>query len=62
MEKNAIDELNELAAYLKGMADSQQGSKTLERASHWLRQAAYNVCGQGYFGCEGGRECDSDHK
>jgi hypothetical protein len=38
------------------------GSDELFVAAAWLRKAAQNVCKQGYFGCNGGEDCTSDHK
>lgn len=38
------------------------GSTELFTAASWLREAAQHVCGQGYFGCNGGEKCGSDHK
>lgn len=59
--ENAVDELKELSAYCRGMGDALN-NPTLNKAGEWLDDAAGNVCGQGIFGCEGGRECGSDHK
>ena len=55
------EELKELAAYLKGMADALENEK-MARASDWLKKLSHYVCGQGYIGCPGGPNCGSDHK
>ena len=69
-EKNAIREVQDLAGKLDAIGRWQQdqlqaetatGQLLLESAA-WLRKAARNMCGQGYFGCRGGPDCDSDHK
>ncbi len=54
-------EIRDLANYIKGMADALQNAK-LSEASEWLRKLSDNICGQGYIGCHGGKECDSNHK
>jgi len=61
MLENPITELEGLAIYVEGMADATQNEK-LKRAADWLSKASDHICAQGYFGCEGGRECGSDHK
>ena len=61
MSTNATDETKELSVYLSGMADATDNER-LERAADWLERLSDHVCGQGYIGCDGGRECSSDHK
>ena len=61
LRTNAVDEVKELAIYLEGFASGREDSK-LECAAEWLRKLTHHVCGEGYIGCEGGRECSSDHK
>lgn len=61
LRTNAVDEVKELAVYLRGMADGSQNEK-LCTASEWLEKLSDHVCGQGYIGCNGGRKCSSDHK
>lgn len=68
MEKNPIDEIHELAVQLKAigtwMMDQQETptGKLLVESAKWLYELSENICGQGYIGCDGGRDCDSDHK
>lgn len=61
MHKTKVEEVEELATYVKGFAAGRQDTK-LEKAADWLDKLSYNMCGQGYVGCRGGRECSSDHK
>lgn len=56
-----IRELQDLALYVKGLAVGKDDER-LHRAADWLEKAAQHICAQGYFGCEGGNECESDHK
>ena len=63
--KNVIGELIELAAFLRGcshMAHNPDAAEDFSKASVWLGRLAKNVCGQGYFGCNGGENCQSSHK
>ena len=55
------------ASYTEGMADmvantNPEMSKRLRAISYQLKLASEEMCGQGYFGCDGGPDCDSDHK
>lgn len=59
--ENAVDETRELADYVQGYADAIQSTK-MARAAEWLKKTSQHVCGQGYIGCSGGRDCGSDHK
>jgi len=61
MFKNAVDELEELSNYVAGFAAGRD-DESLEKASKWLRKLKGHICGQGYIGCNGGRNCSSDHK
>lgn len=64
MPENAIQEPQDLAFYLAGMADasSDEKARRLDRAASWLQRVSREVCGQGYFDCHGGANCTSDHK
>lgn len=62
---NAIEELQQLITYIDGMVDNEHNERKaekLERASLWLGRLSEDICGQGFIGCNGGRECGSDHK
>jgi hypothetical protein len=59
--ENDIQKVKRLADYLKGYADAVN-NKDMADASVWLIKTSRNICGQGFFGCEGGEDCDSDHK
>lgn len=59
--ENAEDETKELAAYIAGYAAAIESPK-MSKAAEWLEKLSQHVCGQGYIGCRGGRECGSDHK
>ena len=61
LRTNSVDEVKELATYLHGMADASDNQR-LCTAAEWLEKLSRYVCGQGYIGCHGGRECSSDHK
>lgn len=56
-----VSEVIKLAAYVQGMADAQHNEQ-LAKAAQWLEDLSHQMCGQGYIGCTGGRECSSDHK
>jgi len=58
---NAVDEVRELAVYVAGFAAGREDDKLAE-AAEWLNKLSDHVCAEGYIGCEGGRECASDHK
>lgn len=58
---NKVDQVKELSVYLAGFAAGQEDDR-LSEASDWLDKLSCYMCGQGYIGCEGGRECSSDHK
>jgi hypothetical protein len=66
--QSPIDEQEEIAHFLEGMAGvaalvgNGDMVKTLQRGAYWLRRCADRTCAQGYIGCSGGRECESDHK
>ena len=61
MQENAVEETSKLAAYVKGMADCTD-NPTLDKAAEWLEKLSRHVCGRGYIGCDGGVDCDYDHK
>lgn len=61
MNKNAVEETKELSIYLAGFA-AGRSDENLKKAAEWLEELSDHVCGQGYIGCDGGVECDSDHK
>jgi hypothetical protein len=58
---NPIRRLRELALYVEGMGNGRNDDKLIN-AAVWLNNAADNICSQGYFGCEAGERCTSDHK
>jgi hypothetical protein len=70
MINSKIKEVEMLATKLEAIADwqrdSAQGetatSKALRESSKWLKKLSHDMCGQGFIGCEGGEDCDSDHK
>lgn len=70
MPKPPKEELRELSINLEGMADGidltgQRGTPIalrLRRSAEWLHRLSAHVCGHGYIGCNGGPNCDSDHK
>ena len=35
---------------------------TLRESAGWLEEIERKVCGAGFVGCNGGEDCDSDHK
>ncbi len=53
--------MRQLADYVRGFADARENEE-LSDAADWLEKAAEHICAQGYFGCEGGDTCTSDHK
>jgi len=69
-DKNAIRDLEDLASKLDAIGRWQEDQVSHETATGqlllksaaWLRKAAGNICGAGFFGCRGGPDCDSDHK
>lgn len=61
LRSNSVDEVKDLATYLQGMADATDNQRIC-LAAEWLDKLSRQVCGQGYIGCHGGRECSSDHK
>ena len=70
VKDNAIRKLEDLAARLNAVGRWQcdqaqevtETGKLLLDSAAWLKKAARNVCGQGFFGCRLGPDCDSDHK
>lgn len=60
-DMNKQEEIKELATYIRGFADATQ-SERMFQASEWLYKLSKKVCGQGYIGCIGGKDCDSSHK
>lgn len=56
-----IDEIKELAIYVRGMADATE-NEMLHDASEWLEKLSEHICTQGYIGCKSGSHCTSDHK
>ena len=58
---NDMERVSALAAYVYGFAAGCKDT-TLIEAADWLDKLSRSVCGQGYIGCRGGPECDSDHK
>lgn len=53
------------AIFLKGMAaatEDHQTKEILRLSAEELADAAKRMCGQGFYGCNGGRKCGSDHK
>lgn len=64
--KDKIDEINQLATYLLGAADSceyqnPKWSEKLKKVSEHLETLARHTCAHGYI-CRGGHQCTSDHK
>ncbi len=55
------EEIQRLANYVKGFADAKESSQ-LAKAAEWLEKASRQVCAQGFIGCKGGDNCNSDHK
>ncbi len=56
------EELQSLAAYLKGFADAKENQQ-LRSSSEWLQKLSTQVCSQGYIGCYNVfGKCTSDHK
>ena len=51
----------ELAAYVEGYADATNNKK-LKLAADWLQKLSNHMCGEGFIGCHGGPNCQSDHK
>lgn len=58
---NQVAEVRALAIYLEGAATGSGNNKLLLAAA-WLYELSGEMCGQGYIGCEGGEQCESDHK
>lgn len=63
-QRNVIDEVRELATYTEGFADAVGMTRRtrLHEAAIHLRRYSEVICGQGYPGCRGGPDCDSEHK
>lgn len=69
-EQNSIRQLNRIADQLQAIANWQMDhagqetgtAKLLMESANWHRECLRHICGQGYFGCRGGENCDSDHK
>lgn len=62
---NEIDKIEEAVAFFKGIksvCEDRESIRIYANAIEALKQMARNICGQGYIGCNGGIECDSDHK
>lgn len=62
---NENTKLDNLIAFLEGMAESAKRDSTadkLDEAVKYLQKLNRNMCGQGYCGCHGGPNCGSDHK
>ncbi len=66
MVKSKNEVVSDLAQYLTGMADAfssmNKPSDRLQDAAKWLEKLSQKMCGQGFIGCRGGTNCDSDHK
>lgn len=58
---NPAKQLKELSLYVSGFAEGRDDDR-LREAAEWLKKASNNICAQGYFGCEAGERCTSDHK
>lgn len=57
-------QVEDLAIYMEGAAASAYDSNHADKlrdASALLKKLAGRMCGQGYIGCDGGPNCDSDH-
>jgi hypothetical protein len=61
LPRNSVEEVKELAVYLKGYA-AGTGDEKLEDAAEWMDKLSDHVCAGGYIGCDGGITCTSDHK
>jgi hypothetical protein len=59
--KNEIEKVRYLAGYVKGVAKATSDAEMAE-AAKYLEELSCYICGQGYVRCDGGPECDSDHK
>jgi hypothetical protein len=61
--KNEIQKVRYLAGYVKGCAKTTKDID-LEEAAKFLENLGdgYSMCGAGFIGCDGGEDCDSDHK
>lgn len=66
-----IEEVRDLASKLNGAAwafrtmpspDQRELASTLLAACNWLEKLSQHMCGAGFIGCNGGRDCGSDHK
>lgn len=62
-----IEEYREHATFLRGASaglktTNESLADVLEDVADKLEEASRHMCGQGYFGCNGGLNCDSDHK
>ena len=63
-------EVHNLAIRLEAFADLlvSQGHEecpvvnTLRESSGWLEDLERHVCSEGFVGCPGGEDCDSDYK
>ncbi len=55
------EEVSDLGMYLTGYA-AAMNSNRLCRCAEFLLEASEHICAQGYIGCDGGKECTSDHK
>lgn len=57
----------ELSLYLMVSADASTNTNShhaerLREAAAALKEAAANMCGQGVYGCRGGKDCTSYHR
>ena len=56
---------NFLTPFAQGirMSGDKELAQKLERVAFWLGKLSYtDICGDGYIGCQGGSNCQSDHK
>lgn len=69
-DKNANPEILELAIKLEAIAEWMEDTSSsnpntahmLMKSSEWLRKLANKTCGADFIGCNGGPECDYEHK
>lgn len=68
MIMDKIAKIKKLSDFLDGvsvatkMSKDFDGAEKFSQASAWLRCLSQNICGQGFVGCQGGKNCTSSHK
>jgi len=67
MTDNTIDEVKSIINWLDGFSTAYSVHEDtnlfmIRRAMQYLEKLNRHICGQGFIGCKGGRDCTSSHK